>query len=484
MLLLRHCLILAQCFWIVQSSSSSSGPQSHTCLCVDEGSYCQFGGSSCPFAGTCHGSTTKCDCNDCGIDPFGKVDPQCTPCETSPSPSIAPWVGPYPFDLWYDPPGSAAYTKLQPKWYDLIVTRSGENFTSTGPSGENVTVHVNMGEHGAIHLFADPAFQQSFDDKVRSLNGEALARDKTGVVDRCGWPNLTASEAPDSLQYIRRRVPLHEDFSHGLTNESWSIALAKGCCEFDDDERNHNPYHANLNIVRDIVNGKEKNVLALTAWNEDDKGSCPGPQCFKNVRSSGTISTADVFASGRYEVIAKVANAPGLVWALWTFHYEEHLPSNCAHDECWCAKMPDISAMVAAQCELRADGSSRPCKFGNVCNNNTDGWNPTPRPQPPAMTPAECGGNHSSDDPQFLGNASIGGWTTMLNHEIDIEIPANCVGQLNVCNVTAPDNVTGTCVGQYNTANLNNYQYTQNSGTGPAYSNMCVRATKKKRDRA
>lgn len=34
-----------------------------------------------------------------------------------------------------------------------------------------------------------------------------------------------------------------------------------------------------------------------------------------------------LFYLGRYEVIAKVANAPGLVWALWTFHYEEHLPS-------------------------------------------------------------------------------------------------------------------------------------------------------------
>ncbi len=40
-------------------------------------------------------------------------------------------------------------------------------------------------------------------------------------------------------------------------------------------------------------------MLALTAWNEDDASSCPGPSCVKNVRSSGTVSTADVFASGR-----------------------------------------------------------------------------------------------------------------------------------------------------------------------------------------
>ncbi len=30
------------------------------------------------------------------------------------------------------------------------------------------------------------------------------------------------------------------------------------------------------------------------------------------------------------------------------------------------------------------------------------------------------------------------------------------------------------CVGRYHTANLNNYLYATNGGTGPAYSNMCV----------
>ena len=63
-----------------------------------------------------------------------------------------------------------------------------------------------------------------------------------------------------------------------------------------------------------------------------------------------------------------------------------------------------------------------------------------------------------------------------MNHEIDIEIPANCEGTANVCTQPGPEN-SETCIGKYNTANLNNYIYTQNSGTGPAYSNMCVNAT-------
>ncbi len=54
-----------------------------------------------------------------------------------------------------------------------------------------------------------------------------------------------------------------------------------------------------------------------------------------------------------------------------------------------------------------------------------------------------------------------------VNHEIDIEIPASCVGALDVCNVPSQQ-VPGafTCIGQFNTANLNNYIYTQTSGTG------------------
>lgn len=449
------------------------------CPCSALGSYCQFAGSSCPFPGVCHGTSTKCDCDSCGITPSG-VDPECKSCVHAPSPAVAPWVGPYPFELWYDVPGSAAYAKREPKWYDGLVTRAGENFTTTRRSdGQSARVHVDMGQHGAIHLFADPEFQQGFDEKVRQLNGKAEAQLRTGIGDRCGWPNVTASEAPDHLQHVKRTKVFYDDFSRGLRNDSWNIALTKGCCDKDPVDV-ENPFRRNINILRDNVHGKEKNVLALTAWNEDDTSTCPGDNCTKIVHSSGTVSTANLFASGRYEVIAKVADAPGLVWALWTFHYEEHLPSDCATEHCWCVGMPDTPTMVHDQCELHADNSSKElqaCKFADLCNNNTDGWDPSDAPPAPVMTPAQCGANHTEDDPQFLANHSIGGWTTIINHEIDIEIPANCVGQLSVCNVTEAG-VPGTCVGQYNTANLNNYQFTQNSGTGPAYSNMCVRAVK------
>lgn len=58
----------------------------------------------------------------------------------------------------------------------------------------------------------------------------------------------------------------------------------------------------------------------------------------------------------------------------------------------------------------------------------------------------KCGWLHRSagPDPQFLGSSSFSGYTTQLNHEIDIEIPAGCHATPNVCNGS-----DGSCAGLY-----------------------------------
>ncbi len=58
----------------------------------------------------------------------------------------------------------------------------------------------------------------------------------------------------------------------------------------------------------------------------------------------------------------------------------------------------------------------------------------------------------------------------MMNHEIDIEIPASCMNTPNVCNGPG-----GSCAGDYSTANFNNYIMSNNNGVGPAYTNMCTK---------
>jgi beta-glucanase (GH16 family) len=46
------------------------------------------------------------------------------------------------------------------------------------------------------------------------------------------------------------------------------------------------------------------------------------------VTSSGSIATARIFGSGLYEVVAKVPQASGMIWAIWTYHYEPRLPKS------------------------------------------------------------------------------------------------------------------------------------------------------------
>ena len=383
-----------------------------------------------------------------------------------------------PSVFWQDPPGSSNYKKTKPMWYDLIQTWAGTDGKGSQFTSGEYDVNVNFGPHGAIHLFADPSFLQHYDDKLRSFNGASTARNSGGTIDRCGWPNLTASTAPPTRQYHRETEEMYEDFSSGLNSSKLYVALVKGCC--DRHKYAKNKFERNINVAKDVVDGIEKNVLALTAWNKDNKDVCPGPTCHKDVSSNGALVSAGIYASGKYEVIAKVAKASGLVWALWTFHYSEHLPSNCADYTCWCSKMPSYDIAARDMCEFRGVKYNYvPCKYDDLCDNNTDGWSPTPPPPPPLMTPAQCGILHPSADPQFLGNHTFGGWETTVNHEIDIEIPANCEGTANVCNKDVPG-VPGakSCLGDYSTTNLNNYIYSQNSGTGPAYSNGCVRVSK------
>lgn len=62
-----------------------------------------------------------------------------------------------------------------------------------------------------------------------------------------------------------------------------------------------------------------KNVLRLTSINKDNEmcralcegGSCD--LCHKMIMSSGVVQTRDIFASARYDVVAKVPASSGLV---------------------------------------------------------------------------------------------------------------------------------------------------------------------------
>lgn len=296
------------------------------------------------------------------------------------------------FPLWLDPPTPGG---TSPPWYQLIETSAGQSFVNE----KGQTINVNMGQgKGTIHLYADPQFQQEKDDHIRKFNTPSLANNYTGTVDRCGWPDKTAEDIIKNgslgKQYERRSTVMYEDFSNGLDPKKIVVGLQKGCC--DADKYASNPYHKNINIVEDVVDGVKKNVLQFTAYNVDNPTLCPGPKCKKDVSSSGTVATADIFASGKYEVRAKVPKASGLVWAIWTFHYEEHLPNDCAQYTCWCNNGMPTKNQLEDACEFRYDGSGKPCKFPNVCDGNTDGWNPKSDPPKGCLRPIDCAISHQN----------------------------------------------------------------------------------------
>jgi len=180
------------------------------------------------------------------------------------------------------------------------------------------------------------------------------------------------------------------------------------------------------------------------------------------------VSTADVFASGRYEVRAKFPQVEGLVAAMWTFHYSEHFPNDCSQYTCVCGdggaqgcpRRQCMPSNVYSQDHCPTHGpAGAPCENDTLC---TEGYFST--------AAYACAQKHSKPDPQFLGSASFSGYVTIVGHEIDWEVPGGCHNTPNVCN-----NADGSCAGLYNTANLNSYIYTNQGGEGPSYANMCVK---------
>ena len=101
-----------------------------------------------------------------------------------------------------------------------------------------------------------------------------------------------------------------DDFSAGLNPEDWLISN-KG---WGGD--NAGVHASNVSLVPDIDNGKAITALRLEAHGDQ---YFAGPQ-----REGAAVATRRYFASGRYEVRAKVAPEFGVCTAFWPFHYIDH----------------------------------------------------------------------------------------------------------------------------------------------------------------
>jgi hypothetical protein len=296
---------------------------------------------------------------------------------STPSPSASQTCGPGPkWQLWKGMTDKSA-------WYDYIdvnVPVSKLPVTGIMSSGEKVELELDIDMGGtskrSSQLYANPEFQQHYDNLIREWNPSASTR--SGTVDSCGFPiGEKADTSTPSLEDFKRETCFYEDFNDGLNLASLRPLEQKACCERGPDEstvgcwiwsngtdyprgcsESGGGYKFNGNIgieEMDVVyphntKPRKKNVLRLTSRN-DDADICNNPftnpadkkkLCHKIIKSSGLVQTNDMYASARFDVVAKVPADRGLVWAIWTFHQEQHVPGKlgCENYTCYADGFP------------------------------------------------------------------------------------------------------------------------------------------------
>lgn len=125
------------------------------------------------------------------------------------------------------------------------------------------------------------------------------------------------------------RLVLDEDWSSGTIDPArWYVPRRHW-----EDNGNNGVVPENVRIGRDVVNGREQNVLVCEAHGDRYDGPVVG-RAGKKTRVGGMVVSKAFFASGRYEVVMKVGSAErrdggpadphrpkGAVPAVWTYAY-------------------------------------------------------------------------------------------------------------------------------------------------------------------
>ncbi|MDG2381463.1 MAG: glycoside hydrolase family 16 protein [Pirellulaceae bacterium] len=111
---------------------------------------------------------------------------------------------------------------------------------------------------------------------------------------------------------------LYDDFGDGLDLESWLVVDKAWGGD-------------NGGLVPENVEIKD-GLLLLHAHGDDYEGEVVGHND-RTTRVGAGIATRDYYASGRYEVRARIPEVTGAASAFWTFHYVEHFPSEEAYWE-------------------------------------------------------------------------------------------------------------------------------------------------------
>ncbi|MEM7157315.1 MAG: glycoside hydrolase family 16 protein [Myxococcota bacterium] len=218
-------------------------------------------------------------------------------------------------------------------------------------------------------------------------------------------------------EYGPTEEPLFLDFSEGINGEVGMITVGnnKGG---GIPNANRNNWDDNVEVVWDESLGKY--VCQLDTYMVV-KGK--GKDAVWAIKNTGGLITTKMYASGSYEVRAKIPKASGLVWAMWTF---------------WTA-------------ETDSDRTPDPTKH-DPCADSRD------------FVESSSGSPLWVDRTTDPGTLLPQRGKEMPNHEIDIEIPSNSPQTVD------PSHHPGKA-DKYDTLNMNCYRWTNGNGTG-TYNNL------------
>ena len=203
------------------------------------------------------------------------------------------------------------------------------------PDASSVTAYLTrkgklvFSGEGAVKSFATPE-DEPWADQYERITAMYCPSNVTVDAHALNLPNLkTLNGKPFTHYYEPRTEAFYDDFSSGIVdsnrwfaaNKNWGGKIEK----YSDEDYNGGVVPANL-FVKD---GKLQCVAHGSLYEGDVEGICKvGSNKVAMPRGHGKrvgacAVTKDYFASGSYEMRAKVAPSAGVCCTMWTFEYEE-----------------------------------------------------------------------------------------------------------------------------------------------------------------
>ena len=193
-------------------------------------------------------------------------------------------------------------------------TGDGATLSLTDRDALTVSIEVTNNEYEnlSVSFTTDSTYRQ-----VRVVleqykgSGGTLSVRNVSLLARGGEWLDTPDPTPEPTTEV-----LYDDFDGGLDPEKW-LVVDKA---WGGDNGGLAPENVEL----------EDGLLLLHAHGDQYEGDVVGHND-RTTRVGAGIATRDYYASGSYEVHARIPEASGAASAFWTFHYVEHFPSEEAY---------------------------------------------------------------------------------------------------------------------------------------------------------